>query len=815
MRLSGWLDLMLAWRMLARYPGLTIVGGLALAVGIPISLAPVQLALALHAPLPFDEADRIVGLEYLQAPDWHDRRPDITDFERWRRELTSFEPLAAARRRSANVIGNDGRVEVVFGSEITATGFAVTRVAPRAGRTFADDDERIGADPVVLISDDLWKMFFAAAPDAIGRTLQVGRTRRTVIGVMPPGFLFPYREHFWIPFESRAIDYEFGKGPGVWVFGRLRDGVSRDAAQAEFTAVGQRIAADHPETHGQLRAHITKHLAGVVTGLSLEGYPAYFLSLLLLAAMCANVGTLMLARTATRSTELAIRSALGARRSRIVMQLFVEALVLSTLAGAVGLGFAELATRPLQTFEAAMPFWFDLGVKPSTVAAVAGLVLFSAVIAGLLPALKATRTRVYPTLQRQQSASLRFGATATLLIVVEVAVAVGGLSGVATVARSALRDRSLGEGVAADEYVTTELRLIPRDAEPLVNGASQAGIATRLAEIQGEIGRRLSAEPGVRAFSFASVLPGMQHERAQVEVEGERAVDASAVHTINRAFVAADFFKTLGQQVSPGRDFEARDLVPRGRPIIVNRSFAETVLTSEKLGRRPAVGQRIRYLRPRDQPAAPWLEIIGVVNDLGMNVVEPQKSAGIYHVITPGQALAPQLLVRVGGDAEAFVPRLRTILTSVEADLVLSNPVRLDRVFSQLLWQAQFSSIAFTLVAAIAVVLSAAGLYALMALSVSQRTSEIAIRAALGARPFAIMRLVTVRAMLQLAAGVLAGAGLAFLIIPEVLDNLRMTGDWRQMMAAVAVAMVAIGLLACVVPTRRALRIQPSLALKE
>ena len=184
-------------------------------------------------------------------------------------------------------------------------------------------------------------------------------------------------------------------------------------------------------------------------------------------------------------------------------------------------------------------------------------------------------------------------------------------------------------------------------------------------------------------------------------------------------------------------------------------------------------------------------------------------------MIAAGQALAPQLLVRIGGDAEAFVPRLRTILTSVEPDLVLSNPVRLDRVFSELLWQAKFSSVAFALVAAIAVVLSAAGLYALMAVSVTQRTAEIAIRSALGAPPWAIVRIVTIRAVLQLAAGVLVGTGLAFLIIPGVLENLKMTGDWRQMMAAVALAMVAIGLLACVVPTRRALRIQPSLALKQ
>jgi predicted permease len=813
-----WLEVKLAWRMLRRHPGLTIVAGLALAAGIPISLAPVQLALALNAPLPFDQADRIVGLEYLQAPAWHDRTPAITDFDRWKSELTSFESLAAARRRSFNVIGEDGRVEVLSGAEMTAAGFVVTRVTPRLGRLWVDADERSGAEPVVVIGDEVWQTFFGAAPDAIGRTLQIGRTRRTVIGVMPAGFFFPYREKLWMPFEGRAV-YPFGQGPLVRVFGRLRDGVSRDAAQAEFAAIGEQIAAEHPETHGFVRADIAD-IAHVITGLSPNTPSSYLLSLLLLAATCANVGTLMLARTATRSNEIAVRNALGASRSRIVVHLFVETLLLATAAGAVGLVLAELATRPLQIFEAAMPFWFDLSVKPATMVATAGLVLFSAVIAGLLPALKATRTRVYPTLQRQQGggAGVRFGAAATVLIVVEVAVAVGGLSGVATVARSGWRDRSLGEGLAAEQYLTSQLRVIPVEAQAAMTEQSLVEDSKRLAAVHDEVERRLLAEPVVRAVSFASALPGMPHERAQIEVEGVRAADTPAVHVINRAFVDRGFFTALQQRVS-GRDFETSDLAVRGRPVIVNRSLVAELKLGATYGvgatYGSVIGRRIRYVRPHDQPQGPWHEIIGVVNDLGMNVVDPLKSAGVYHVIAPGQAATPQLLVRVAGDAEAFVPRLRMILTSVEPDAVLNNPVRLDRVFSELLWQARFSSVVFTLVAAIAVVLSAAGLYALMAIAVTQRTREIAIRAALGARPAGVVRLVTTRALVQLAAGVVAGAGLAMWIVPEVLESLRMTADWRPMMIAVAVAMVVIGVLACLVPTRRALRIEPSLALKE
>ena len=459
-------------------------------------------------------------------------------------------------------------------------------------------------------------------------------------------------------------------------------------------------------------------------------------------------------------------------------------------------------------FEAAMPYWFDLSVTPLTMAIAAGLALFSAFIAGVLPALKATGKRSYRTLQRQTMGSgLRFGAVATVLIVVEVALAVGGLSGVASVGRGAFRSRSLGD-IAADEYLATELRLVPRDAS--MNAAIHSDLATRLGAIQDELFRRLPAAPAVRAVTFAVDLPGMRHGRAQVELEGADATtSAQRLFVVNLTSVDRGFFEALGQRVT-GRDFAARDLEARPRPVIVNRSFVDQVLQ----GRHP-LGQRFRYVSSPPQAPLPWREIIGVVDDLGMNVVDPEKSAGVYHVIATGQAHPLQLVVRVSGDANAFVPRLRSILTAVEPGLVLEHPVRLDQVFNEQLWQARFTGVAFAAIAVIAVVLSAAGLYALMAFSVSQRTREIAIRSALGAQPSVIVRSVVGRALLQLVVGVAIGAWVATVIVPEVMNSFTMKENWRQMLIAVSAAMVAIGLLACAAPIRRALRIDPVQALRD
>ena len=345
-RLPGisWLDFTLAGRMLVRYPALTVVAGLALAIGIPLALAPMQLANAINAPLPFEDRDRIVGVEYVVAPRMFDRQPTLHDFERWRGETSQFATLAAALPQRANVASDRGPLEARTGVTITATAFDVPRVAPLIGRTLRPADEAETAAPVVLIGHDLWQSHFGGAADAVGSAMQIAGTTRAVVGVMPAGFEFPYRGDFWLPLQARARDYPIGRGPLLAVFGRLRDGVSREQAQAELIAVSQRIAAEHPDTYADLTPVVTEY-AYVVTGLTPtvdRVWPAYVISVLLLGVACANVGTLMLARTAGRTNEIAIRAALGAGRARIVTQLFLETLVLSSVSAAAGLLAAEI-----------------------------------------------------------------------------------------------------------------------------------------------------------------------------------------------------------------------------------------------------------------------------------------------------------------------------------------------------------------------------------------------------------------------------------------------------------------------------------------
>jgi putative ABC transport system permease protein len=803
-----WLDLKLAIRLLLRHPGLTIVGGLALAIGIPIGLAPLHLVQALSRLPPIPDADRVIGIEHRDLKTTHDARPAVDDYERWRDQLTAFETLAAARSQTANVAGDAGLVDIVRGADVTASMFTVVRASAQLGRTLVESDHRKAADPVVVIGDGLWQRYFNRAPDAIGRTLQIGRVQRTIVGVMPAGFLLPYRDQFWVPLQARAVDYGAGLGPKLWIFGRLREGASLDQAAVEAETVGLRIAAELPDTHGHLRPDLLPYTA-LLTDLTpsfSRTYPAFLLSFLLLLVACGNVGTLTLARVAARTSEITVRHALGAGRARIVAQLFVESFVLASVAAAIGLLLGELAIRRLARMEAALPYWIDLQMTPLTMAAAVGLAVLSAVIAGVVPALKATsRRRSNQLLLRQGTeSSLRFGAVSTMLIVGEVAIAVGGLTGAASVARGAFRDPALGD-IAASEYLTTTLRLVPTDGSPA--GITPDQVGPRLGAVQEDLARRLLAEPGVRAVSFATHLPGMEHGRTAIEME--ETGQTVEHHLVDQAFVDQRFFAALDQQVM-GRDFADFDLARRPRPVIVNRSFVDKVL-----GGRSPIGRRLRHVTVGQEGAAPWRDVIGVVDDLGTNIVDPDKAAAIYHVIAPGQIHPLQLLVRVAGDPSAFEPRLRAVLITVEPGLLPNRATRLDEVFNEQLWQARFTSIAFAAIAAMAVVLSAAGLYALIAFSVSQRTREIAIRAALGARPGVIVKTVLRRALLQLVAGVAIGAWLASVIVPEVTNTFTLKDNWQQMLVVVSAVMVAIGLLACVSPVRRAMRIDPVQALRD
>jgi predicted permease len=814
-----WLDVKLALRMLLKQPGLTLVAIFALAIGIPVGLLPLHVLDSLTTPLPVEDGEEIVMVRnYDRLKSDPVTRP-LHDFVHWRQELSSFEDLGMWRTDLYNVNSEDGRAAPVRGAEVTASVFSLLRIPPLFGRPLNEADQIIGSPDVVVIGYDLWQSRLAGTPDIVGTTIRIGAVPHTVVGVMPEGFHFPVRDHLWLPFRHAALAYERGSGPAGWIMGRLADGVAIEAARSEIELLGQRMARQFPDTHAQLQPQVLPYTHALTEMDSLEARVGIFftqcLALLLLGLACGNVGILILARVATRSGEIAIRTALGASRARIVSQLFIESLLIAVLGAGVGLFILQAVATGPDYLLAGLPFWVDFEVSLKTAVLAMTLAVGSAALAGVVPALKATGKGVQVSLQRAfgGGSGIRFGKGYSALIVGEVAVALWFLTLGSSLLPSAV-SKPGGLGIRADQYLFAALRIPGVDRTRGGDQSDRPELVRRVAVVHQELVRRLSAEPGLGRVAIASALPGMSsHESRYIQVEGlPRAPEAPApAHPVSVARVDVGYFEALDQPVLSGRTFNTADLGEDRSAVIVNTGFVDRVL-----GGRNPLGRRLRYWAPGQEPG-PWsLEIVGVVGPLGMNALNPDADQGVYHVVAPGELHPVSFAVRVGSDPERLTPRLRSIVTEIDASALIQNPVALDEVPNPDRRVIVLSTYLVALLAGIAVVLSAACLYALMSFTVAERTREIGIRTALGAQPANIVSAITKRAFLQLSAGVLIGVVLSAVMLWHFDDRVTIlrTAHWPVTVGLITLFVMVVGLLACVRPTLRVLRIRPVEVLK-
>ena len=814
------IDLKLALRMLVKHPGLTVVALLTLAVGIPVGLAPIHFVRAIEAPPPVDESDGIQALRNSNLETSSLEWPSLYDFREWQDALTSFEALAASKSVTHNVLSDDGRAAPVAGVMVTSSFFDILRVPPLHGRTLNAADQVLGAPLVAVIGPDTWRSRFGGDTEVVGQSVDIGGVPHTVVGVMPEGFRFPLRFDLWLPLrESASVGDGHGAGSAVVVFGRLADGVSAREAQVELSGVGRRMSAALPETHTRLDPQVMPYTIGLL-GMNRGGllampsfYAAQLAMLLLLIVPCGNIGMLILARTATRTSELAVRTALGASRGRILTQLLVESFVLAVLGAGTGLLIVDrIFSRDFARMAENWPPWIDLGVGPSTVLWALALAAFSAAVIGVAPALKATGKNVQLNMQRAAAgrSGIRFGGISSVVIVVDVAVAVGMIG--PSVADWGL-DLTGGMGIQADQYLAVQLDLPRSPAGSDAPRLGEAEYRASLAATQLALVRRVEAEPGVGLPAVASVLPGMGHTAARVEVDAAPPDDVQS-HFVHVARVDPGFFDALEQPIIAGRGFDSRDIGDDRSTVIVNTTFS-----ANAFGGRNPIGRRIRTVS-RSQESGPWLQIVGVVGHLGMNGDDPQNDAGMYHPVGPGEASPLHMAIRIGEDPGTFTARLRSLAAEIDPAAVIRSPIVLSDVFNIDFVARRWGMWAAVAAIAVLFALSTLGIYALMSLSVTQRQREIAIRIALGAGPGSVWLSVARRALTQLGTGVAFGMVIATLLVVGL--DLELEAGQTMTSSPVLVAfltgialMVLIGMSACTVPTLRALRIEPTEALKE
>ncbi len=804
------LDLRIGLRMLAKHPWLTVVGTAAIAVAIALGTLYFEAIDKFQNPrLPIADADRAVSLHLWDASTLSAEPRLLHDFASWRHEVRTIEDLGAAVTFERNLATEDRNVEPVLGAEVSASAFRLMGTPPMLGRVLNDRDELASEPPVVVLGHALWTSRFASDPGVLGRTVTLGSTVATVVGVMPAGFAFPRNHQLWAPLRADGASLARRAGPSAAAFGRLAKGTTVEAANSELAVIAARTSAADRTAGRTVDEHLRPRVAPFGKPLNEGGemlvirnimYAVNSVFVMLLAVMCTNVATLVFARTATRSYELTVRSALGASRRRIIGQLFAEALVLSTLATLVGLVAARVALRfGVAKFaeSGALPFWIDASLSWRTLLYAAVLTVIAAAMIGFLPALRATRVNVNDALRGAGRAGPRFGGFWTFVIVAQVAITVLFLPLVAGGVLESNRFNQRAEGIGADRYLAAGLGLDREDHT--LDSATNAAHARRAFDA---LERRIAEEPGVEAVAYADRLPVEDQFKYRIDVDTMAGAPTDGLRRSTLVHVSGGFFRAFGTEVLAGRAFEPLDF-EGGKVMLVNQSFVRHVLA----GRNP-VGQRVRIVSGEVSSVGgdDWYEIVGLVRDFGWQLPRPEEQSAMYLPSRPVVGQAGQLVVRAA-DPAAFGSRIRKLVAEVDPAIRLSDIKALgDAGGGEAAANWTLAAVAW-IVVLLVMLLSAMGIHALMSFTVARRAREIGIRAALGAGPRRIVVGVFSRAVLQIGLGLVVGSALAVV---------AGAGSTRQLLLLLGanLLMLAVGLAACAVPVRRALRIDPSEALR-
>jgi predicted permease len=811
------LDVRLSARLLMRNPGLTLVAGFGIAVAIGITTGFFGTSnFGLMPRLPLDDWKRIVALENWSVTLNNEARQSTQDFLLWREQMKSVVEISAFRNIPAWIESGPASTEDIRLAGMTASGFHVARIQPMLGRVLMPDDETPGAPLVLVIGYDTWRTRYAADSAIIGRQARINDRLFTIIGVMPPKYGFPLNHQYWTTLLIDPSRVERGRGPELFVFGRLAPGATMASARAELDAIGKRVSAEFPQTNGDLRAKVWRYSDPLLDVQGVEWKQVWLAQLaiaLTVIVVALNVAILVYARTAVRRSEIAVRTALGASRSRIVGQLFVEAVALSVPPAIVGLAVAQYGlkltgrgmTVSLGKLGGVPPFWMDTGMQPRIAVFALGLALVVAIIVGVLPALQATGRRIETDLRQLGGATgLRLGRVWTVLIVAQVAFAVAILPPALKSGLQAATESFSRPTFPAKEFLSGILSV---KRTPGQGTQPTPAVGGRLDDVV----RNLRSNPSVAGVTFRGGAPTGAMWSGRVEVDGitlapdvQRAVRPQGVDTA--------FFTLYGTSLLSGRRFASSDLGDSARGVIVNRAFVRRVL-----GGQAALGHRIRYVPQRMTDTTrlpPWFEIVGVVDDLRRNPLDPDAIAPlVYHAFAPQRGSAAGMVIRTRGVTPAtFGSTVYNTIAATSPDIRLSQLAPEGAVDPEEAFVLELVGTILTLVLATVLLLSAAGVYALMSLTVAQRRREIGIRTALGASQRRVMITVFSRIARQMSIGVVVGA-----IIATILD--RITGPVAAaqtvlLVPAVALLMLVVGFCAAFVPTRRGLSVQPVEALR-
>jgi len=815
-RASCWssLDLRLALRSIRRHPGLALLTVAALSTGIAAATGAFALIQgAFFSDLPFPGGDRIYAVEDYNATRSYALWVGGEEYLRRREGISSFEYLGAYYSRNVDLAGEE-RVAARF---VTPEILGMTEVSPLLGRLPDDRDAAPGAEPVVVVPHSLWISALGGDRDAVGSAITISGVRRTVIGVMPEGFGFPWGHEIWIPMDAASSTER------LQMVGKLRPGVDVESARAEVALVARPDPRELQSPDDAVRHLVTPLNRPLTGGAQQLVLAAPLVALLLvLLVMATNVATVVLARQTTRARELAVRVALGSSRARVVGQLVLEVGITVVVAGTGGLTLAEWGLSAFETrFQ--LPFWVDFSLDPRVLAFTIGLAGLATMVAGVAPALRVTSGDLQGNLRDggRGSSSVRFGRFTDTMIVVELAVSVGFLSAAAMLGQSLLSFGFASYGLPGTETLVAQVYFgwpdALRDPESGLSAEERARIreeflteATRKRE---EILDRALGLPGVRRTTVASRFPGDESETTRVEVEGGR---PNAPTTAELAAIGRGYFDLLGVGVIQGRGFTAAERGEGAAVAVVDEPFVQA-----HLGGGIAVGRQLRFLS--QNPGAPegegqlvpgpWLEIVGVVPDLGLAVGDPAKGGAVYRPLEPTNIA--WVALRGEADPARWTPQLMEVVREIDPGVRIQGAQTLERLMMLPVTLYRALGFGFLLLGGMALLLSAASLHAVTACAVTRRTREFGIRRALGAGTGGLVGDLGRRAAVHLAVGTLVGAAMAIALLRVASILPWRLGPDNPLVLVIVPGLLFLAVLTALVgPLTRALSIRPAEALR-
>lgn len=798
-----WQDVRYGVRALLKKPGFAFVAMLTLALGIGANSTIFSFVNGiLLRPLPYRNPERLVLLNEISSKRGEGSMGvSFPNFLDWREQNHVFEDIAAYGEGSYTMVGA-GEPEQLRGARISSGLFEILGVAPKLGRTIRPEEDHPDSDTVVVLSYGLWQRRFGSNPRIVGQTVNINNRPRTVIGVMPAGFKFPEVADLWLPL---ALDTKLWtrNDHGLSAIARLKPNATLEQARAEMISVARNIEEQNPVTNEGLSVTVSNLREGLV-----GDYRQALMILLgvvgfVLLIACANVANLLLARAAGRQREIAIRSALGASRWRIIRQLVTESLLLSVAGGALGLVLAVwgldllLAAIPIE-----FPFWMKFSLDGRVLGFTIAISLLTGILFGLAPALQASKIELNETLKeggRSAGAGAGHHRLRNLLVVAEIALSLMLLAGAGLMMRSFMRLQQVNSGVNPNNVLTMVVPL-PKDKYP--EPEKQAAFFQQLLE-------RVRSLPGVEAAGAVSNLPlsGSTWGRS-LTVEGRPVLSVGEAPVINHCVITPSYFRAMGIPLLMGRDFNETDSKDALRVTVIDERLAHEYWPNES-----PLGKRIRFGPPESNE--PWHTIVGVVREVRHERLDmaTRKSIYVSYQQIPDRKMV--LTVRTTTDPLSLATAVRNQVKELDPDQPVTDVRTMTEVISRSVWQPRLYAILFAVFGVVALILSSVGIYGVMSYAVTQRTHEIGIRMALGAQTYDVLRMVVGQGMILTAIGVALGLLGAF-SITRVMSSLLfgVSATDPVTFLSVSVLLSCVALLACYIPARRATRVDPMTALR-